>query len=128
MASEVQGQFGGLVSLTFAGATYVISDAEVEIEPATFDVSAKANQDGSAAYEMKPKLVAADVKFRNVNDTDWNAILLTVGNVTITEQTNGRTHLFTGTRMTGSSKVNLSTGEVTNLRFEGGTYQFVASS
>lgn len=128
MAQETQGQFGGRVTFKFGTQFIVIAEAEVKIDPATFDVSARPNQDGTAAYEMKPVLVGADVEFRNVGDVDWNAILLQIGNVTIVEETNGRTHLFTGTRLVGKPQVNVSTGIVSGLRVEGGQYQMTPLS
>jgi hypothetical protein len=128
MGAEVQGQFGGNITFTFGNQTFVIADAEIKLSPATFEVSSKANQDGSAAYELKPELVGAEIEFRNVGDVNWAAITQLVGNATIVEQTNGRTHLFTGTRLIGKPDVNLSTGAVAGLKISGGTYQFLGSS
>lgn len=128
MGAEIPGQFGGRITFKFGSITIPPSDAEITLDPSLYTVSSRTNQDGSAAYELKPKQPGADIKFRNVGDVDWNAILLQVGNVTITEITNGRTHLFTGTRLVGDAKVNTSTGEVDGLRVEGGTYQFLSGS
>jgi hypothetical protein len=128
MAAEVQGQFGGLVTFTFNGVTIPPSEGEFVLDPSLFEVSSKTNQDGSASYELKPKQPGCEIKLRNVGDVDWNAILLQIGNCTIVELTNGRTHLFTGTRLVGSAKVNVSTGEVDGLRVEGGKYQRLSSS
>jgi hypothetical protein len=128
MANEVQGQFGGRVTCKFGTFSLVPTDAEINLDVSTFDVKGEANQDGSASYEMKPKLVGVDIEFRNVNNQDWDAILLQYGNVTITETTGGRTHLFTNTRLVGTSKVGVSTGAVKGLRFEGGSYQKKASA
>jgi hypothetical protein len=128
MPAEIQGQFGGRVTFQFGSLVIPPSDGEFVIDPSLYEVTAKTNQDGSAAYELKPKQPGAEIKLRNVGDVDWNAILLQTGNCTIVEQTNGRTHLFTNTRLVGTAKVNISTGEVDGLRVEGGTYQFRASS
>jgi hypothetical protein len=128
MGTEVQNQFGGRILCTFGALSLTIADAEVKLSPAVFDVSAKANQDGSGAYEMKPELVGAEIEFRNTGDTDWSSITLLTGNVTIVEETNGRTHLFTGTRLVGKPDVNLSTGAVAGLKIAGGTYQFLNRS
>ena len=128
MTQEVSGQFGGLVTFKFGSLTIPPADGEFVLDPSLFEVSAKTNQDGTAAYHLKPKQPGCDIKLRNVGNVDWNAILLQVGNVTIAEETNGRTHLFTGTRLTGTAKVNISTGEVDGLKVEGGTYQFQATS
>lgn len=128
MANEVQGQFGGRVSFTFGQVQFTLAEAEVRINPAVYDVQAKANQDGSACYELKPELVGAEMDFRNVNDIDWAGIFLQIGNVTITEIDNGRTHLFTGTRFVGKPEINVSTGDVKGLQIKGGTYQKLNNS
>lgn len=128
MAQEVQGQFGGLITFKFGTLTIPPSEAQIKIHPAIFEIMSKANQDGSAAYEMKPELVGAEIEFRNVGDVNWNGILLQIGNVTITEQSNGRTHLFTNTRLTGKPVVDTSTGVVSGLRVSGGQYQFTPQS
>ncbi len=128
MPGEVSGQFGGRIVFTFNGVTIPPADGDFVIDPSLYDVSAEANQDGTASYRLKPKLPGAEIKLRNVGDVDWNAILLQIGNCTIVEQTNGRTHLFTGTRLVGSAKVNVSTGEVDGLSIMGGTYQRLSTS
>lgn len=128
MPNEIQGQFGGRVTFTFGQTTIPPAEAEIKLSPAVVEVSAKANQDATAAYELKPVLVGAEIDFRNVGDIDWSAIMFQTGNVTITELDNGRTHLFTATRLVGKPEVNVSTGEVKGLKVEGGKYQFLANS
>jgi hypothetical protein len=128
MGAEVSGQFGGLITFKFGAIVIPPSDAEVSIDPGTFEVSSKTNQDGTEAYEMKPKSPGCKIKFRNVGDVDWAAIMLQVGNVTLTEVTNGRTHLFTGTRFIGTAELNTSTGEVDGLSIRGGRYQRLTNS
>lgn len=121
--AEIDGQFGGIVTFEFDGTVIPPSDGEFIVEPGLYDVESKANQDGSSAYMMKPKLPCAEIKLRNAAGIDWQGILLLIGNCTIVEVDNGRTHLFTNTRLVGSPKVNISTGEVDGLKVEGGTYQ-----
>jgi hypothetical protein len=128
MGQEVSGQFGGLVTFQFGSLVIPPSDGQFVLDPSLFTVAVKTNQDGSAAYELTPKQPGCDIKLRNVGDVDWQAILLQIGNVTIVEETNGRTHLFTGTRLTGTARVNISTGEVDGLKVEGGSYQFKNSA
>lgn len=128
MANEVQGQFGGRVTFTFGQNAFTLAEAEVKLSPAVVEYSAKANQDGSAAYEGKPSLVGAEFDFRNVGDVDWSALMFQTGDVTIAELDNGRTHLFTSTRFVGKPEVNVSTGDVKGLKIEGGKYQFIASA
>jgi hypothetical protein len=120
--AEVPGQFGGRVTFDFAGTKIPPSDGDFVLDPSLYDVESKANYDGSAAFMLKPKLPGCELRLRNVG-VDWQAILLQIGNITIVEQDNGRTHLFTGARLTGTAKVNISTGEVDGLRVEGGRYQ-----
>jgi len=128
MPAEVSGQFGGLITFKFGAIVIPPSDAEITIDPGTFEVSSKTNQDGTESYEMKPKSPGVKIKFRNVGDIDWAAIMLLIGNVTVTELTNGRTHLFTRTRFIGTAEVNTSTGEVDGLSIRGGTYQRLTNS
>lgn len=128
MASEVQGQFGGIVTCTFGNQSLTIGEAAVKLSPATAEVSAKANQDGTAAYEVKPELVGGECEFRNVGDINWATMNMQYGNITIKEVSNGRTHLFTNTRFIGKPDNDLSTGAIAGLKWAGGTYQFLASS
>lgn len=118
----IDGQFGGRITFEFAGTPIPPTDAEIKLDPSLVEVKGEANQDGSAAYAMKPKLVAADFSLRHANGIDWNAMMFQIGNLTITEENNGRTHLFTKTRLTGKPDINLSTGAVSGLKAEGGTY------
>lgn len=124
--AEIDGQFGGRITFEFAGLKIPPCDGDFVLDPSTFNVEAKANQDLTGAYMLKPKLPGCDIKLRHHADVDWDAILRQVGNCTIAEENNGRTHLFTNTRLTGTAKVNLSTGEVDGLRVEGGKYQRLA--
>jgi len=126
--SEVNGQFGGRVTFEFAGISIPPSDGEFVLDVALYNTEARANQDGTAAYIRKPKLPGCEIKLRNAGGAagiDWQGIMNLTGNCTIVEEDNGRTHLFTGTRLTGDPKVNISTGEVDGLKVEGGTYQKV---
>ena len=118
----IDGQFGGRITFEFAGQHIPPCDGDIIIDPSLREVDAKANQDGSAAYTMKPKLASAKIKLRHQNGVDWDAIMLQSGNCTIVEENNGRTHLFTNTRLTGKPDVNLTTGEVDGLTIMGGVY------
>jgi hypothetical protein len=64
---------------------------------------------------------------RHQSGINWRDIMLTKGNATIVEENNGRTHLFTGCRLVGDPKVNITTGEVDGLRIEGDQYQRLES-
>ncbi len=118
----IDGQFGGRISFEFDLINYPPTEGDIEIDPSLVEVTGLANQDGSAAYHLKPTLVGAEFKLRHVNGVDWNALMFKIGNCTITEENNGRTHLFTKTRLTGLPKVNTATGEVSGLKIQGGQY------
>jgi hypothetical protein len=128
MANEIDGQFGGRITFNFGGVYFPPSEGEFEIDPALYEVEVKTNQDGTAAYMLKPDQPGADVKFRNASWINWQTVMLMKGNVTITEEDNGRTHLFTGTRFVGKPKINATTGEVSGLKIAGGAYQKIGSS
>lgn len=116
-------EFGGRVTFDFAGQKFTIADAKVTIDPSLYDVSAKANDDGSACYTLAPKLVSAKMTFRDTVGIDWAALMQSgQGNVTISQETLDRTHLFTGTRFTGKPDIDLSDGSVDGLMIEGGQY------
>lgn len=115
--------FGGRVIIEIDGVRYKQTEAEIEIDPADREVSADANQDGSACYKVKPKLPAAELELRNDCGIVWASTMLKCHvNATITEEDNNRVHLFTNARITGTPKINVSTGAVKGLKIEGGTY------
>ncbi len=125
--AEVDGLFGGRITFNFAGQSIPVCEGTFTIDPALVEVSADANYDGSAAYRAKPKLPACEMTLRNIAAVDWQAIMFQSGNVTIVEEDTGRTHLFTGTRLTGKPDIDLTTGDVKGLKVEGGAYQKVST-
>jgi hypothetical protein len=126
MADDCCNSFGGRVSITVDGAAMTPSDADITIDPTNISVEAKANQDGSACYMAKPKLYAAEIKFRNGCGIKWdNSLRKCSINATIVEEDNNRTHLYTAARFTGEPKLNLSTGEIDGIKIEGAQYQFL---
>lgn len=120
--TAVPNQFGGRVTFTFNGWTTPIADADVILDPALYQSEVKTNQDGSPAYILKPKQPGAEFKLRISANINWKDLMLQTGNCTIREVDNNVTHLFTGTRLTGTPKRNLTTGEIDGLKIEGGTY------
>ncbi len=116
-------QFGGRITLVFAGQPLVQCEADFVIDPSLYEKGALANHDGSAAYTLKPKLVGCEIKPRDIGNVDWNALLLKEGDATIVEETTGRTHFFTKTQLVGTAKSNLSSGEVDGLSLAGGSYR-----
>jgi hypothetical protein len=123
--AEVDGLFGGRITFDFNGQKIPVCEGTFEIDPAPIEVTGEANYDGTAAYKSKPKLAMCEMTLRTIAAVNWQAIMFQTGNVTIVEEDNGRTHLFTGTRLTGSPKVDLTTGDVKGLKVEGGQYQKV---
>ena len=119
--------FGGRVIFDYDGLRIPPCDADIVINPSLMQSEAKANQDGSAAYMLKPMLAGADIKFRNAAEVDWGSIVLKVGNINIVEENTNRTHLFTGCRLVGYPKVNVSNGEVDGLRVEGPQYKLLGT-
>jgi len=124
---SIDGQFGGRVTFEFDGKRIAPCEGDFVLDPANISTEARANQDGTAAYILKPKLMGCDVKLRHQSGINWRDIMLTKGNATIVEENNGRTHLFTGCRLVGDPKVNITTGEVDGLRIEGDQYQRLES-
>jgi hypothetical protein len=124
MADDCCNSFGGRVSIAIDGARYTPSEADITIQPANREVTAQANQDGSAAFMSKPRLPSADIKFRHGCGIVWNDLLLKCKlDVTIEEEDNGRTHMYTAARLTGTPEINLSNGEVTGMKIEGANYK-----
>lgn len=116
--------FGGRISIEVDGDRWPPTEGDIMLDPTNIEVEAFANQDGSAAYQSKPKLYGAELKFRHPCGVKWDeAIRKCAINVTIVEEDNGRTHLFTGCRIVGKPSLNLGTGEVDGLRVAGPRYQ-----
>jgi hypothetical protein len=123
--AEVDGQFGGRITFDFSGQKIPAAEGEFVINPSLYKKEMKTNQDGSSAVLLTPKQPGCKLKLRNKAGVNWQTLMQQTGNATITEQDNGRTHLFTNCTFTGEPEINLSTGEVDGLMIEGGTYQEV---
>ncbi len=116
--------FGGIISISIDGVRLPPTEADITIEPTNIEVEAKANQDGSPCYSSKPKLYKIDVKFRETSNIVWQeAFLRSAIDATISEETNGRTHIMTKGRFTGKPSSNLSDGTVDGVTIEGPRYQ-----
>ena len=119
-------QFGGRITLQIGALRVRPTEADIKLKTSQVSVEAKANQDGSACYMVKPMLVAAEITFRRPAGINWTpTMLLCAVNATIVEEDSSRTHLFTGARITGKPTVNLSSGEVSGLKIEGSRYHVV---
>lgn len=124
MAEQCCNQFGGRVSVTVDDKRFAPTEADITLDPSNLEITGQANQDGSAAYMAKPKLFGAEITFRQPCGLVWNTEMRKCKiDVTIVEEDNGRTHIFSGARITGSPRVNISKGEVSGLRIEGDTYR-----
>ena len=100
--SDCCNQFGGTIYLTVDGERFTPSEGDITIMPTNAEVEGLANQDGSAAYKVSPRLVRAEISFRQGCGFKWADWMLKCKvNATIVEETNGRQHLFTGTRFVG---------------------------
>jgi hypothetical protein len=120
--------FGGIISITVDGKRIPPTEADISLETSNLEIDEKANQDGSPCYSAKPKLFKADVTFRNACGLVWNDMMRKCSiDVTISEETNNRTHIFTGARFTGTPKINLGNGEVSGIVIAGRQYQALAS-
>jgi hypothetical protein len=117
-------QFGGRVSITIGSQRYTPTEADITLDVANITREGKANQDGSACFTAKPKLFKADIKFRDNSGINWNdAMRQSSINVTIEEEDNDRTHLFTNAGFTGDPKLNVSDGSIDGVTIEGPQYQ-----
>ena len=118
--------FGGLITIEIDGVRYAPTESDIQIDPSNIEVAGAANQDGSAAFTSKPKLFGADITFRNPCGIVWNSTMRKCKiNATIVEEDQDRSHIFTGCRLVGSPKLNLSNGELSGLRIEGPQYQVI---
>lgn len=116
--------FGGRISFEIDGERFAPTEADITLQPTNIEVEGFANQDGSAAYQAKPVLYGAEVKFRNPCGIKWDETMRKCAvNVTISEDDSNRVHLFTSARVVGRPQVNLSNGEVDGLRIAGARYQ-----
>src|SRR6266571_7986211 len=121
-------QFGGRITLQIGALRVKPTEADIKLKTSHVSVEAKANQDGSACYMVKPMLVSAEITFRRPAGINWTpTMLLCAVNATIVAEDNGRTHLFTNTRMTGDPEENLSNGEISGLKLEGGQYSSLSA-
>src|SRR4051794_28625893 len=102
------GQFGGRVTFEFAGRRIPPCDGDIKLDPTNMEYESRTNQDGSPAYIGKPKQFGADISLRHHKDVNWNTLIRQIGNCTIVEEENGRSHLFTGCRLIGKAEVNVS--------------------
>jgi Phage tail tube protein len=115
--------FGGRISITAGTQRFTPSDGDVTIEPTNIKVDAKANGDGSPCYTASPKLYGAKIKFRDSSSITWDDIVRQSLDVTIVEEDNNRTHIFSSCRAVGEPEVNISNGEVSGMEIRGQQYQ-----
>lgn len=119
------GTFGGRLFTNFDGTPLTPFEGQFTLRPSRYSSEAVANGDGSTAFVYTPKVPRLEMRFRNVGNVAWSTILERVGNFQAVEELTGTSHLFTAARMTGEPQIDFSTGEVSGLAIEGGTYKEV---
>lgn len=116
--------FGGRISLTIDGERFPPTPADITVFPSNIEVTGEANHDGSAAYISKPVLFGAEFTLRQPCGIVWNDRMRRCSiDAHIIEDDNGRTHIFTGARLTGRPSYNASNGVVSGLKIEGDKYR-----
>src|ERR1700704_861305 len=111
-----ESQFGGRVALTIGGQKLAPTEADIKMKTSQVTVEAKANQDGSPCYTVKPSLIECDVTFRRpIGGMSTTNMLMCSIDATIVEEDNGLTHLFTSSRLTGDPEENITNGELTGV-------------
>jgi hypothetical protein len=129
MADDCCDSFGGRITIE-AGNIVLKARGDITIYPTTVSVAAAAHQNGDAYYTQTPTLVGWDAAVSETCDgTSWDEALRRCKmNVTIVEEDNGRTHLFSGGRLVSEGlSVNLTSGEVSGLQYRGGKYRKTTS-
>jgi hypothetical protein len=124
---DCDSQFGGRVSLQIGSMRVHPTEAAVKLKTSQVSVDGKANQDGTAAYTVTPQLVSAEFVFRKPpKGVKWTNLMLSCSvNGTVVEEDNGRTHLFTNSRIVGDPEYDVTTGEISGIMLKGGTYNEV---
>jgi Phage tail tube protein len=123
-AANCDSQFGGRVAFTIGGQKFKAADADVRIEVSNITVDAEMNSDGTLCRKVKLKPYKMEVTFRQNSSVVWQSNMMACSvDATAVEEDNGRTHLMTGAIFTGTPSYNLSTGELTGVTLEGGSYQ-----
>lgn len=118
--------FGGRIYIEANGVRLPPAEGDISIMPTNIVRSALSNQDGSLAVQSKPKPFSANFTFRKPCHKDWLALFFSCGgNITIVEESNGRSHLFTRAVMVGDPQVNLSNGEVSGISIAAEDYREV---
>ncbi|WP_316216628.1 phage tail tube protein [Bradyrhizobium sp. SZCCHNR3003] len=124
MADDSDYSFGGIIQITIDGERYAATEADITLDVSNISTEAIANQDGSPCYTSKPQLYGAQIKFRDRSGIDYDDLLRRRSiDATIKEIDNGRTHLFTGSRLVGKPTKNLSSGEVDGMEIRGSKYR-----
>jgi hypothetical protein len=117
-------EFGGRISIEVDG-TFYRARGDISLMPSNVEVAAEAHQDGTMFSTSKPRLYGAEMSFSQPCGLVWDEALRKCRvNVTIVEESNNRTHLFTKARIVGNPKLNLSTGEVSGVSIAAAIYSF----
>ena len=128
MPQDCCSSFGGRITIDMDG-DRISARGDVTIEPTNAETTAEANHDGSVYYTVRPRPFTFAATFSQPCGLRWTEKMARCRmNVTIVEEDNNRTHLFTGVRLVGRPSVNISTGEVSGLSGATDRYQIVANS
>jgi hypothetical protein len=95
------------------------ADVSVTIDPTNIKTEAVANGDGSPCYTATPKLYGATIKFRDRCGIVWNDVMRKTIDITISEDDNSVTHIFTSARIVGEPSLDRSNGEVSGCEIRG---------
>lgn len=118
--------FGGRIFIEVDGKRLKPAEADITLSPVNVVRSAMSNQDGSLAVQAKPKPYSANFTFRKPCEKGWLDLFFKCGgNITIVEDTNNRSHLFSRAVLVGDPQVNLSNGEVSGITVAAEDYQEV---
>lgn len=119
--------FGGRISVKAGTDRYPPADVSVTIEPTNIKTEATANGDGSPCYTATPKLYGATLKFRDRSNIVWNDVMRKTLDITISEDDNSVTHVFTSARIVGEPSIDRSNGEVSGCEIRGAQYRKLTS-
>jgi hypothetical protein len=126
MADPCCNNFGGRIYVDVGGVRLSPAEGDIQIMPTNLVRSAMSNQDGSLAVQSKPKPYGANITFRKPCGSDWRTKFFGCrADITIVEESNNRSHLFSRAVLVGDPVVNLTSGEVSGITIASEEYQEV---
>lgn len=108
-------RFGGGYRFLLGDGTVLTGRKDkIDVKPSGYKATIESNADGSTYQTLELVPTEADCAFQD-DGQDWQAVALYRGDITVQEDTTGRTHTFTGAAFEGSPSINRRTGEVSGL-------------